>query len=117
MSASPAERRRKGRAAEREVVTYLREQDIPVEDLNRSGFDGGDLEIDEVIAGEVKNHVSYDFPSWLRQAKAQAMPGQIPVVFAKRNKTTDVSKWFVVLELGEAVALIRYAIKGWRNDR
>ena len=114
--ASPAQRRRKGRAAERETIGYMTYAGIEVQDCNRSGFAGADLLVPDLLSGEVKAHRSYDFGAWLRQAEADAPEGTLPAVIAKRNGTTDVGKWFFVMELSQAVELLKLAQKGQASE-
>ncbi len=94
-----AANRRRGHNAERAVVRYLREQGWPDACTTRAklGHDGahapGDIDWHPLIVLEVKDVARSAYPSWCRQAVAEAAVGQVPVVVRRTRGVPDVGQW------------------------
>ena len=94
-----AANRRRGHDAERAVVKYLRENGYPDACTTRSklGHDGsspaGDVDFHPLICCEVKDVARSAWPSWCRQAVAEAREGMVPVVVRRTRGVPDVGAW------------------------
>lgn len=90
-----ASQRRKGADAERAVVRYLRANGWP--DARRylagDGRQPGDIDWHPLICLEVKDRRQSAWPSWCRQAAAEARPGMIPVVVRKTAPADRQGEW------------------------
>lgn len=91
--------RNHGHETERMVCRYLREQGWPDACSTRSklGTDGtrtpGDVDWHPLIVLETKSVARSAWPTWCRQAAAEAPPGTIPVVLRRTRGVTDVGAW------------------------
>lgn len=87
--------RTKGARAERDVVRYLRANGYP--DTRRylagDGRQPGDIDWHPLICLEVKDRARSAWPTWCRQAAAEARPGMVPVVVRKTAGTADPGQW------------------------
>ena len=90
-----AAQRNRGARAEVAVVNYLREQGWP--DARRylagDGRQPGDIDWHPLVCLEVKDVAGSSWPSWCRQAAAEARPGMVPVVVRRTRGVTDVGAW------------------------
>ena len=105
----------KGTAAESAVVKYLAEQGFP--DAERRALSGandhGDITGTPCLTWEVKNHKSYSFQAWLREAEVEkdnSGADFCPLV-VKPNGVglNSVKDWFFVMTMDEGLSLIRAA--------
>lgn len=96
--------RRRGADAERAVVRYLRDNGYP--DARRylagDGRQPGDIDFHPLVCLEVKDVERSAWPTWCRQALAEARPGMVPVVVRRTRGVADVGAWEV-----------RYWRRGW----
>ena len=88
--------RRRGAEAERMVVNYLRANGYP--DARRylagDGRQPGDIDgWHPLICCEVKDVAKSAWPSWCRQAVAEAREGMVPVVVRRTRGVPDVGAW------------------------
>jgi hypothetical protein len=96
---SGAASRRKGHETERMIARWLRDNGFPDACSTRSklGSDGtrtpGDVDFHPLITLESKNVASSSWPTWCRQAAAEAPPGTVPVVVRRTRGVTDVGLW------------------------
>lgn len=76
-------------------MNYLRANGYP--DARRylagDGRQPGDIDWHPLIAVEVKDRKSSAWPSWCRQAVAEARDGMVPVVVRRTRGTPDVGAW------------------------
>lgn len=90
-----AANRDRGRRAEVAVVNYLRANGCP--DARRylagDGRQPGDIDWHPLVAVEVKDRKSSSWPSWCRQAVAEARDGMVPVVVRRTRGVPDVGSW------------------------
>ena len=91
-----AANRRRGARAEVAVVNYLRDNGYP--DARRylagDGRQPGDIDgWHPLICCEVKDVKSSAWPSWCRQAVAEAREGMVPVVVRRTRGVPDVGAW------------------------
>lgn len=90
-----AAQRRRGNRAEVAVVNYLRGQGWP--DARRylagDGRQPGDIDWHPLVCLEVKDVKRSSWPTWCRQAAAEARPGMVPVVVRRMRGVTDVGEW------------------------
>lgn len=80
--------RRKGATAERELFNLLNEKlgrQVFKRNLLQSRQGGADNEGETALAIEVKRCETLALPAWIKQAKEQAKPGQLPVVAYRRS--------------------------------
>lgn len=94
-----AAQRNRGARAEVAVVNYLRSQGWP--DARRylagDGRQPGDIDWHPLVCLEVKDVASSAWPTWCRQAAAEARPGMVPVVVRRTRGVPDVGAWPVRL--------------------
>jgi hypothetical protein len=94
-----AANRRRGHNAERAVVKYLRGQGFPDACTTRAklGHDGatapGDIDFHPLVTLEVKDVAASCWPSWCRQAAAEARVGLVPAVVRRTRGVPDVGAW------------------------
>lgn len=90
-----AANRRRGHDCERAVVNYLRAQGWPDARryLSGDGRQPGDIDFHPLICLEVKDVASSAWPTWCRQAAAEAPAGTVPVVVRRTRGVTDVGAW------------------------
>ena len=104
---SGAANRRRGADAERAVVAWLRDHGYP--DARRylagDGRQPGDIDFHPLICLEVKDRAESSWPTWCRQAAAEARAGMVPVVVRRTRGVTDVGAW-------EA----RYLLVSWPDE-
>lgn len=90
-----AANRRRGADAERAVVRWLRDAGWP--DTRRylagDGRQPGDVDWHPLICLEVKDRVESAWPTWCRQAAAEARAGTIPVVVRRTRGQPDAGLW------------------------
>ena len=106
MSGSAA--RRKGNAAEVEVVHALRRAGWEAETSRnaRNGTQRGeDIVSDFPMSIEVKNHTRTDLAGWWAQAVEQAGEA-MPVVIHKRVGKTKAEDWWVTMDLETLFRLV-----------
>ncbi len=99
--------RRKGAAAEVDVVNYLRQHGYP--DARRylagDGRQPGDIDAIPGVSLEVKNQAEIELAAWVDQAVAEAR-SNLPVVVAKRRGRPDPGDWYAVLRFSDLVELL-----------
>lgn len=102
--------REKGKVGEREVAALLREHGFEARRGQQFSGDGAPDVIHELrIADDCAIHIEVKrvekFPLWdaLSQAKEDAPPGDIPIVFHRKN-TKD---WVVVLDADDFLTIIK----------
>lgn len=87
--------RRRGAEAERMVVNFMRSNGFP--DARRylagDGRQPGDIDAHPLICLEVKDVARSAWPSWCRQAVAEARDGMVPVVVRRTRGVPDVGQW------------------------
>lgn len=90
-----AANRRRGARAEVAVVNYLRTVGWP--DARRylagDGRQPGDVDWHPLVALEVKDRAESAWPTWCRQATAEAREGMVPVVIRRTRGVVDVGAW------------------------
>ena len=90
-----AANRKRGARAERSVVEFLRRSGWP--DARRylagDGRQPGDIDWHPLVCLEVKDVAGSSWPSWCRQAAAEARPGMVPVVVRRTRGVPDVGAW------------------------
>lgn len=106
-----AANRKRGHDAERKVVRYLRDNGYPDAITTRAklGHDGatapGDLDWHPLVCLEVKDVARSAWPSWCRQAAAEARPGMVPAVVRRTRGVTDVGLWPVRIKVTATLPL------------
>lgn len=117
--------RRKGATYQREAVKHLQawaeqhEGEAPqpkIWNKNRDGWDGDDALIQVwtcsggflavELSVELKNCRTMDLAGWLAQAKANAGPGELPVVIHKKRGTTDVGEHYVTMTVDTLLEIL-----------
>lgn len=94
-----AANRTRGHNAERAVVKYLKANGFPDACTTRAklGHDGatapGDIDFHPLACLEVKDVAGSSWPSWCRQAAAEARPGMVPMVVRRTRGVPDVGLW------------------------
>lgn len=87
--------RRRGADAERAVVAWLRRHGYP--DARRylagDGRQPGDIDAIPGVCIEVKDCASSAWPTWCRQARAEAGPHRVAVVVRRLRGAPDVGSW------------------------
>jgi Holliday junction resolvase len=95
--------KRKGNAAERAVVDWLRRHGFPQARRTQAGtrHDVGDIDGVEGFAIEVKNHARIDLAGWVAQmlAEMEHKGAENGVVIAKKRGTTDPGDWYAITPL------------------
>lgn len=90
-----AAQRNRGARAEVQVVNYLRSVGYP--DARRylagDGRQPGDIDWHPLVCLEVKDVAASSWPSWCRQAAAEAPPGTIPMVVRRTRGAADPGLW------------------------
>ena len=93
--------RDRGARCERAIVNYLRANGFP--DARRvlagDGRQHSDIEFHPLVSLEAKDVASSAWPSWCRQAVAQAHPGTVPVVVRRVRGETNVGLWMARVPL------------------
>lgn len=88
-----------GHRYELAVCHYLQAQGWPDACTTRSKLrhagtrTPGDIDWHPLITLEVKSRIESRWPTWCRQAAAEAPPGTIPVVVRRTRGVTDVGQW------------------------
>jgi len=91
--------RRRGHDCERQIVRYLKTEGFPDACTTRAklGHDGatapGDVDFHPLVCLEAKDVKQSAWPSWCRQAAAEARPGMVPVVTRRTRSGDDVGAW------------------------
>ena len=87
--------RDRGRRAEAQVANYLRSEGWPDARryLSGDGQQPGDLDWHPLVCLEVKDTKGSAWPTWCRQAAAEARPGMVPVVTRRTRVGNDVGAW------------------------
>lgn len=111
MSAS----KKKGTAAESDVVAYLRENGFPHAErraLHGTG-DQGDIAGIPGVMIEVKNKATLALAEWMTEVARQAreLGASIGVCWHKRRMKGSPADWYVTMDGATFVHLLRYA--GW----
>lgn len=94
-----AANRRRGHDAERMVARWLRTQGWPDACTTRAklGHDGatapGDIDFHPLICLETKDVAASAWPTWCRQAVAEAREGMVPAVVRRTRGVPDVGQW------------------------
>lgn len=90
-----AANRKRGQRAEVAVVNYLRAQGWPDARryLSGDGRQPGDIDWHPLICLEVKDVAASAWPTWCRQAAAEAPAGTVPVVVRRTRGAPDVGGW------------------------
>lgn len=102
-----ATERRKGAAAELEVVKLLREFGVQCDrTVHNSGmYLRGDLTGVTGYHVEVKRHETLRVPAWIRQAEDEAPEGVVPVVCFRQSR----QDWYATLPLRDFARLLALA--------
>lgn len=94
-SAQGRSARARGARAEVQVKNYLKENGWP--DARRylagDGVQPGDIDFHPLVCLEVRDRASSSWPSWCRDAAAEARTGMVPVVVRRTRGMTDVGAW------------------------
>lgn len=80
--------REKGARAERElfgILNEIRGHKTFERNVLQSRIGGCDDQHAHIFAIEVKRHEKLNLPAWIKQAKQQAAPGQLPVLAYRRS--------------------------------
>ena len=86
--------RRRGADAERAVVRYLRGRGHEARRyLAGDGRQPGDVDWHPLVCLEVKDWASSSWPSWCRQAVAEAPEGTVPAVVRRTRGIADPGAW------------------------
>ena len=86
--------RRRGADAERAVVRYLRGREHEARRyLAGDGRQPGDVDWHPLVCLEVKDRASSSWPSWCRQAVAEAPEGTVPAVVRRTRGIADPGAW------------------------
>ena len=100
--------RRKGARAEVDVVNWLRS--VGWTDARRylagDGRQPGDVDWHPLVALEVKDCARSTWPTWCRQAAAEARPGMVPAVVRKTAGIRDVRLWEVRVRQREWLTIL-----------
>jgi Holliday junction resolvase len=95
--------KRKGNAAERAVVDYLKKHGYPQARRTQAGTRGDIGDIDGVpgFAIEVKNHARLDLAGWVAQMLAEIDEKGVEngVVIAKKRGTSNPGDWYAITPL------------------
>lgn len=107
---SGAGNRRKGHQAERDVVSYLRAHgwDDATTTRNTGGAGGrqvGDISFEPGVCLEVKSVAGSAWPTWLRQAEAEAGPDRIAAVVRRTTGDPNVGRWVTVARYDDGLYL------------
>jgi len=106
---SGASSRRKGNAAEVEVVHALERAGYRAMSSRaaRGGYQSGeDIVSNFPLAIEVKNQARLDLAGWWRQAQEQAGE-KLPVVIHKRVGKAQVEEWWATMDLATLISLVQ----------
>lgn len=108
--------RRRGADAERQVVAYLRAHGWP--DARRylagDGRQPGDIDWHPLVAVEVKDRAGSAWPSWCRQALAEAREGMVAAVVRRTRGVPDVGAWECRTPIGGPLGVDAY--QPWTRD-
>ena len=86
--------RNRGARAEVQVVNYLRQWWPDARRyLAGDGRQPGDIDAHPLLTIEVRDRKASAWPTWCRQAVAEAPPGTVPVVVRRTRGVTDVGLW------------------------
>jgi len=113
--------RRKGAAAENEVVKYLRAHGFPYAEKRLAGSDDpmGDITGIPGVVIEVKNHATLDLGGWVTQLVEELAftKADVGAVIHKRKGRTDVGDWYATLPAHLLVRLLVEAGYGQSDER
>ena len=99
--------RRRGADAERAVVRYLRGRGHEARRyLAGDGRQPGDVDWHPLVCLEVKDRASSSWPSWCRQAVAEAPEGTVPAVVRRTRGVADPGAWVCRVLLTEWVLVL-----------
>lgn len=116
MSAS----KRKGSAAERDLVTFLRNAGFPHAERRLAGSaqDRGDIAGVPGVVWEVKNHAALNLAGWVDEATLeQASDGaDYGIVVHKRRGKGNAGDWYATLPVAQVARLLRQAGYGTPLD-
>ena len=96
--------RRRGHDCERQIVRYLKAEGFPDACTTRAklGHDGatapGDIDFHPLVCLEAKDVAGSAWPTWCRQAAAEARPGMVPVVVRRTRGIPYVGQWEIRAE-------------------
>lgn len=95
----------RGARAELEVVRVLRAHGLPADRAYGAGRpdDHGDIDGLPWACIEVKAHRELDLAGFMDEAIKEALPGQVPVVVAKR-RGRPAEEWYAVVRLADWAA-------------
>ena len=95
--------KRKGNAAERAVVDYLKANGFPHVRRTQAGtrHDIGDIDGVDGVAIEVKNHARIALAEWLTQLETEMTAKGVSegVVIVKRRGKSNPAEWYAVTPL------------------
>ena len=125
-----AANRRRGHDCERQIVRWLKTQGFPDACTTRAklGHDGatapGDIDFHPLVCLEAKDVAASAWPSWCRQAAAEARPGMVPVVVRRTRTGDDVGAWEIRADallwteiLGLPIGINRGLVPGGVDER
>ena len=111
MAAMASSEKRKGNAAERAVVDYLKTHGFPQARRTQAGtrHDIGDIDGVFDTAIEVKNHARIALAEWLTQLEAEMTAKGVSngVVVVKRRGKSNPADWYAITPLHLWVELLR----------
>lgn len=108
--------KRRGTAHETAVVNYLKEQGIDARRVVQMGrLDHGDINVEDTVTIEAKDHAKLDLASFVRQALQEAKNAGLPygVCVAKRRQA-NIRESYVVTNL-ETLSRILLELKEARR--
>ena len=107
--------RQKGTLAETAFVKYLIAHGFPHAERRalHGTDDKGDVTGTVGLAWELKNHKTYQIPQWLKETLAERDNAQADygflVIKPNRIGVDNVDQWWVVMDVEQAIALVREA--------
>jgi Holliday junction resolvase len=103
--------KRKGNAAERAVVQYLKEHGFEQARRTQAGtrHDIGDIDGVPGLAIEVKNHAKLALAEWVDQLEDEIVAKRVPsgIVIVKRRGHADPADWYCVTPLYRMITILR----------
>jgi Holliday junction resolvase len=107
--------KRKGNAAERAVVDYLKANGFPQARRTQAGtrHDIGDIDGVPGVAIEVKNHARIDLAGWITQLEAEMTAKGVTegVVVVKRRGKSNPAEWYAVTPLHVWLELLKGGLR------
>jgi hypothetical protein len=109
----PSKGKAKGSAAERAVVTWLRDQGWIGAERTRAGWqdDRGDIDGVLGVTFEVKNQQRMELAQWVEELLVEMVNGRnnVGAVVHKRRGTTDVGDWYATMPVWVWAYLLKQA--------